>query len=333
MGSFHIFHFLSLLLLSSAGAGFCVSDSCEPLHCPNGGPVIQFPFRIKERHPPRCGYSGFDISCQDRNTLIRIPSMNRDLVVDDIDYTEQVIKLLLKPKDCIWLPFLNNLNLSVSPFLFDRSSHLTFISCSKNVEFGMAYAHALSCLSDVEQDVFALDADAPVGSMPVSCQPIKTVLMPDVSRRVYFNRPQYDHEEPVYYVSLRWDVPSCKECRWRGMECGFKNESSNDIICFHPPRHDKGLKEKYGIIGASVGTLLLLITVVTSIKVYHSRKLNRKLDVENEIKGKSVVSMTAARGTMGYIAPEVYSRNFGNVSSKSDVYSFVAGNGWRKEKH
>ncbi|XP_019052117.1 PREDICTED: rust resistance kinase Lr10-like [Nelumbo nucifera] len=39
-------------------------------------------------------------------------------------------------------------------------------------------------------------------------------------------------------------------------------------------------------------------------------------------KDKSIVSMTAARGTMGYIAPEVFSRNFGNVSYKSDVYSF-----------
>ncbi|KAI5659296.1 hypothetical protein M9H77_28089 [Catharanthus roseus] len=39
-------------------------------------------------------------------------------------------------------------------------------------------------------------------------------------------------------------------------------------------------------------------------------------------KGKSAVSMTAARGTMGYMAPEVYSRHFGNVSYKSDIYSF-----------
>ncbi|WJX16592.1 hypothetical protein P8452_06599 [Trifolium repens] len=39
-------------------------------------------------------------------------------------------------------------------------------------------------------------------------------------------------------------------------------------------------------------------------------------------KDKSAVSMTAARGTIGYIAPEVFSRNFGNVSYKSDVYSF-----------
>ncbi|KAK3006676.1 hypothetical protein RJ639_016944 [Escallonia herrerae] len=39
-------------------------------------------------------------------------------------------------------------------------------------------------------------------------------------------------------------------------------------------------------------------------------------------KEQSMVSMTAARGTMGYIAPEVFSRNFWNVSHKSDVYSF-----------
>ncbi|KAL8119694.1 hypothetical protein AgCh_016978 [Apium graveolens] len=39
-------------------------------------------------------------------------------------------------------------------------------------------------------------------------------------------------------------------------------------------------------------------------------------------KGQSLVSVTMARGTIGYIAPEVFSRNFGKVSSKSDVYSF-----------
>ncbi|KAA3464665.1 rust resistance kinase Lr10-like [Gossypium australe] len=39
-------------------------------------------------------------------------------------------------------------------------------------------------------------------------------------------------------------------------------------------------------------------------------------------KEQSAISMTTARGTMGYIAPEVLSRNFGKVSYKSDVYSF-----------
>ncbi|CAA0838178.1 Protein kinase superfamily protein [Striga hermonthica] len=39
-------------------------------------------------------------------------------------------------------------------------------------------------------------------------------------------------------------------------------------------------------------------------------------------KEQSGVTMTIARGTMGYIAPEVLSRTFGRASYKSDVYSF-----------
>jgi len=37
---------------------------------------------------------------------------------------------------------------------------------------------------------------------------------------------------------------------------------------------------------------------------------------------ESIVSIFGARGTAGYIAPEVFSRNFGVVSHKSDVYSY-----------
>ncbi|XP_020235702.1 rust resistance kinase Lr10 [Cajanus cajan] len=39
-------------------------------------------------------------------------------------------------------------------------------------------------------------------------------------------------------------------------------------------------------------------------------------------KAQSAVSISTVKGTMGYIAPEVFSRCFGNVSCKSDVYSF-----------
>ncbi|CAI8605635.1 unnamed protein product [Vicia faba] len=39
-------------------------------------------------------------------------------------------------------------------------------------------------------------------------------------------------------------------------------------------------------------------------------------------KDQSVVSVTTARGTLGYIAPEVFSRNFGNISYKADIYSY-----------
>ena len=39
-------------------------------------------------------------------------------------------------------------------------------------------------------------------------------------------------------------------------------------------------------------------------------------------KESKLSSMTCARGTIGFIAPEVHSRAFGMVSTKSDVYSY-----------
>uniref|UniRef100_K7LEN5 Protein kinase domain-containing protein n=1 Tax=Glycine max TaxID=3847 RepID=K7LEN5_SOYBN len=36
----------------------------------------------------------------------------------------------------------------------------------------------------------------------------------------------------------------------------------------------------------------------------------------------SIISMSDPRGTIGYVAPEVWNRNFGGVSHKSDVYSY-----------
>ncbi|PIN24520.1 Serine/threonine protein kinase [Handroanthus impetiginosus] len=39
-------------------------------------------------------------------------------------------------------------------------------------------------------------------------------------------------------------------------------------------------------------------------------------------KKQSILSVPGARGTIGYIAPEIFSRNFGGVSHKSDVYSY-----------
>ncbi|TYG72225.1 hypothetical protein ES288_D04G003100v1 [Gossypium darwinii] len=36
----------------------------------------------------------------------------------------------------------------------------------------------------------------------------------------------------------------------------------------------------------------------------------------------SIISLTAARGTLGYIAPELFYRNIGGISYKADIYSF-----------
>ncbi|XP_052168526.1 rust resistance kinase Lr10-like isoform X2 [Oryza glaberrima] len=53
----------------------------------------------------------------------------------------------------------------------------------------------------------------------------------------------------------------------------------------------------------------------------------------------SLVPVSAARGTIGYIAPEMISRSFGTISCKADVYSFgmllldIAGGRRNREQH
>ena len=39
-------------------------------------------------------------------------------------------------------------------------------------------------------------------------------------------------------------------------------------------------------------------------------------------RNESIISLSDARGTMGYVAPEVLNRHFAGVSLKSDVYSY-----------
>lgn len=239
MGRFHFFHFLSLLLLSTAEIGFCGSDSCKPSNCRKDGPVIRFPYRIKDRQPPYCGYPGFDVSCQDGDTLIHIPSVNGDVVVADIDYMEERMNIIAdsNSKDCIWRLLYKGLDFSASPFVFDSSDtyNFTFISCSKtrdSSEFLSVYN--ISCLGDSEHEVFVLEPTSTVDTMQVSCERMKTVAMPLSYDYNFGIRRGY-----IYFIHLRWDMPGCKKCKSKGRECGFKNQSSSDIICFD--NHGKGI--------------------------------------------------------------------------------------------
>ncbi|XP_048447687.1 PR5-like receptor kinase [Pyrus x bretschneideri] len=51
-------------------------------------------------------------------------------------------------------------------------------------------------------------------------------------------------------------------------------------------------------------------------KYIYSKEGNLPLTIKN------IVSLTAAQGTMGYIAPELFCKSIGGVSYKADVYSF-----------
>ncbi|KAG6382998.1 hypothetical protein SASPL_157266 [Salvia splendens] len=55
---------------------------------------------------------------------------------------------------------------------------------------------------------------------------------------------------------------------------------------------------------------------------FRRRHLSAYEEIESFLQNKDTVTMTAARGTIGYVAPELITRSIGLVSHKADVYSF-----------
>ncbi|CAH1449080.1 unnamed protein product [Lactuca virosa] len=79
--------FSFFLLKPIAGA----NDDCLVASCGAHQPEIRFPFHILGRQPTRCGFPGFNLSCDEQNqTIIRLPS-SRSYIVNRISYVSQVI--------------------------------------------------------------------------------------------------------------------------------------------------------------------------------------------------------------------------------------------------
>ena len=83
---------------------------------------------------------------------------------------------------------------------------------------------------------------------------------------------------------------------------------------------------------------ILILNLI--IKEFSILKLDQKLNPKISDFGlaklcskEQSVSMLTVRGTMGYIAPKVLSRNFGNVSRYLQFWNVAAGNGRRKEEY
>ncbi|XP_037423961.1 LEAF RUST 10 DISEASE-RESISTANCE LOCUS RECEPTOR-LIKE PROTEIN KINASE-like 2.4 [Triticum dicoccoides] len=115
----------------------------------------------------------------------------------------------------------------------------------------------------------------------------------------------------------------------------MSNNSLDKFIYSEDPKEILGWDKLYVIaIGIARGLEYLHHSCNTRIVHFDIKPQNILLDKDFSPKiadfglaklchtKESKVSMTGARGTIGFIAPEVHSRIFGVVSTKSDVYSY-----------
>ncbi|KAJ6813269.1 LEAF RUST 10 DISEASE-RESISTANCE LOCUS RECEPTOR-LIKE PROTEIN KINASE-like 2.1 [Iris pallida] len=113
------------------------------------------------------------------------------------------------------------------------------------------------------------------------------------------------------------------------------NGSLDKLICSKEPKTTLRWEKLYQIaIGIARGLEYLHRGCNTRIVHFDIKPHNILLDEDFRpkisdfglsklcLRKDSILSMEGTRGTVGYIAPEVFCRNFGVVSSKSDIYSY-----------
>ncbi|KAG2321406.1 hypothetical protein Bca52824_014619 [Brassica carinata] len=117
----------------------------------------------------------------------------------------------------------------------------------------------------------------------------------------------------------------CYEGNKRAIIYEFMPNGSLDKFISENMSGKRDWEKLYDIaLGVSRGLEYLHNRCVSRIVHFDIKPQNILMDNDlcPKISISSIISMLDARGTAGYIAPEVFSKNFGGVSHKSDVYSY-----------
>ncbi|XP_058189209.1 rust resistance kinase Lr10-like [Rhododendron vialii] len=238
------------------------NDDCAPTRCSKQGPTIRFPFRLKNHHPPHCGYPGFDLSCSPNNTatLLNLP-YSVQVQVTNINYASQSISIQ-DPNNCFMQQF-QNLNLSTTPFRFAGPlQNLSFFSCP-SPGLDMEW---FPCLNGNGHDQVYAD----LGFMPVAYGPTSCKKMYNV-RSVPLGA--FDHGRVD--IQLKWPHRVCGKCEAEGKFCRFVSNSStsDELECFINPGD---WKRPSVIADVTLGSFLLLVILIAMYLLHRQRKTKRE---------------------------------------------------------
>ena len=209
MASFQIF-FIStffFVLNTASSAKICKTTHCDDLF---RFPWVKFPFQLNTTSQnKRCGYPGFNLSCNNRSQTILTLPHSGDFVVQGISYLEQSMNID-DPDGCFPRRFLTqNFTLSGSPFqLSETSKNYTFYNCSK--ERSYVYTAPVSCLSG--DNFTVLVTSNPESELQQQCQEIMYA--------------------PIDKVELSWFEPGCGVCVQGSQECALMSDDSLEVGCF-----------------------------------------------------------------------------------------------------
>ncbi|KAF3432847.1 hypothetical protein FNV43_RR23949 [Rhamnella rubrinervis] len=246
-------------------------NECAESRCSRHGPVIRFPFRLKESHPKHSGYAGFELSCtQNNHTVLELP-VSVKLFVKKINYKSQTIHLS-DPEKCFARHF-RNLNLSAPPFGY-------FVFDCMSEPKGYEFIALPPCLTASGQTLYAV---APVFLIKymslslISCTKLYEISF--MSQRVL--RQKSDD------LVLRWLTPNCFICEAQGSKCRLKsNNSTKPAVteCYNRgPKPSKGATTKLVATGSILGFFLLLLVVIVLYYFLRTKRIDEENQAEIEM--------------------------------------------------
>ncbi|CAN4085752.1 unnamed protein product [Withania somnifera] len=282
--------FLHLIFLRVIlGELVTIQDQCLPTRCGDLGPVIRFPFHLKNRQPSHCGYPGFELSCTSNNVTqfnLQLPLQatinNVDIPISanasvlDINYKSQTIALSDLKASCLPKQVLN-INASTSLFTMDQNAYsgFTLFNCSSKKMYSSSSGR-IKCLSGPNYDVHAFRSYYSISELPSSCT--KMYNISDVPDEVLFGKPAYSQSRTY----LHWSEPFCGNCEDDGKYCRLKsNSSGSETQCVDIPEEpSKGLSKKV-TIASILGSVFVFVLIVLAL--YKIVKMKMKKEDQKRI--------------------------------------------------
>ncbi|KAI4326111.1 hypothetical protein MLD38_031456 [Melastoma candidum] len=237
--------------------------ACSSDLCALGEPIIRFPFRLTGHQDERCGYPGFDLSCDGRNqTIINVPQLG-DFKVVMIDFVRQMVLLSRSdPRGCLLRHLDDGFDTSGSvlrPASYSRN--ITLLNCSNDLSKEVSWK---TCLSDANYMVMAIPTDRFVEDLhlwPRGCTN-RSVLVPSI--------PDWE-DSLVQNVALAWDQPACGTCVARLKECVLKNEKTLQITCVDYNGNSSGPPTGKIIVGIVIPLFLIIVGLSFYFRHRHAR--------------------------------------------------------------
>ncbi|PHU23245.1 hypothetical protein BC332_08352 [Capsicum chinense] len=286
----HLFLHLIIFLKVALAQLVTIQDQCLPTTCGDYGPVVRFPFHLKNHQPSHCGYPGFELSCTSTNVTqlklqfplkatvnnIDIP-ISANVSVQEIDYKSQTITLSDLKASCLPRQ-ISNINSSASQFTIDQTAYggFTLFNCSSNKRYSSSSGR-VKCLSGPNYDVYAFRSYYSISEFPSSCT--KMYNISDVPYEVLFGQPEYSQRS----IRLHWSEPFCGNCEDGGKYCRLKsNSSSTETECVDIPEDpSKGLSKKVTVaivLGSVFAFVLIGLAVYTIVKQKMKKEDQKRIE-------------------------------------------------------